>query len=53
MDRASVRGSPELSVDGHVDLLVSVDEALDQLATLDERASRLVESRFFGGSARR
>jgi RNA polymerase sigma factor (TIGR02999 family) len=39
----------ELSVDGRADLLVAVDEALDQLAVLDERASQVVECRFFGG----
>ncbi len=31
------------------DTLVAVDEALTRLATLDERLSRVVELRFFGG----
>ena len=38
-----------LSLDGRADVLVAVDEALDRLAALDERASRVVECRFFGG----
>lgn len=29
--------------------LLKVDEALDRLATLDERLARVVECRFFGG----
>ena len=38
-----------LSLDARADALVAVDEALDRLASLDERASRVVECRFFGG----
>lgn len=36
-------------VDAHADQLVAVDEALDALAQFDERKSRVVELRFFGG----
>jgi RNA polymerase sigma factor (TIGR02999 family) len=38
-----------LSLDARADTLVAVDEALDRLAALDERAGRVVECRFFGG----
>lgn len=38
-----------LSLDQRADLLVAVDEALDRLRAVDERASRVVECRFFGG----
>jgi RNA polymerase sigma factor (TIGR02999 family) len=38
-----------LSLDSRADLLLAVDEALDRLRDLDERASRVVECRFFGG----
>jgi len=38
-----------LSLDQRADLLVAVDEALDRLRSVDERASRVVECRFFGG----
>ena len=31
------------------DLLLALDEALEQLATLDVRQARVVECRFFGG----
>ncbi|MFO0784424.1 MAG: ECF-type sigma factor [Phycisphaerales bacterium] len=41
---------PEVSVDAPDALeLLALDEALTELAELDERASRLVELRFFGG----
>jgi hypothetical protein len=43
MDGASVRRSPQVSVDGRVDLLFSLDEGLDQSATLDEGATRGVD----------
>ena len=36
--------APEQSAD-----LVAVDDALKRLATVDERKSRVVEMRFFGG----
>jgi RNA polymerase sigma-70 factor, ECF subfamily len=38
-----------LSLDDRADVLLAVDEALDRLAKVDERASRGVECRFFGG----
>jgi RNA polymerase sigma factor (TIGR02999 family) len=38
-----------LSLDQRADVLVAVDEALDRLREVDERASRVVECRFFGG----
>jgi RNA polymerase sigma factor (TIGR02999 family) len=38
-----------LVVEERADLLLGVDEALTRLATLDERLSRVVECRFFGG----
>lgn len=39
----------ELSLEDRADLLVAVDEALERLAAVDERAGRVVECRFFGG----
>jgi RNA polymerase sigma-70 factor, ECF subfamily len=36
-------------VDAHAGQLVAVDEALDALAQFDERKSKVVELRFFGG----
>jgi RNA polymerase sigma factor (sigma-70 family) len=38
-----------LSLEQRADLLVAVDEALDRLRSVDERASQVVECRFFGG----
>jgi len=38
-----------LSLDQRADALLAVDEALERLRTVDERASRVVECRFFGG----
>jgi len=38
-----------LSLDERADVLVAVDEALEHLRALDDRASRVVECRFFGG----
>ena len=35
--------------DGHSGEIVALDEALKNLATLDERKSRVVEMKFFGG----
>ncbi len=35
--------------DQQADLVLSIDEALNRLAQLDERQSRVVECRFFGG----
>ena len=37
-----------LSLDERADVLVAVDEALEHLRALDDRASRVVECRFFG-----
>lgn len=47
-ERVTLDGQ-ELSSVGRADLLVALDEALHRLAGLDERASRVVECRFFGG----
>jgi RNA polymerase sigma factor (TIGR02999 family) len=41
--------SVDLSADERADLVVALDEALDRLRELDERQSRVVECRFFGG----
>jgi RNA polymerase sigma factor (TIGR02999 family) len=38
-----------LSVPAKAEVLVALDEALSALATFDERRSRVVELRFFGG----
>ena len=38
-----------LAVDQQVDSLLELDEALTHLATIDQRLSRVVECRFFGG----
>jgi RNA polymerase sigma factor (TIGR02999 family) len=49
-------GAPRLSLDSQIALprqrevdLVALDDALNQLAALDEQQSRVVELRFFGG----
>jgi RNA polymerase sigma factor (TIGR02999 family) len=48
-------GVPPLSLDDEVavaqqsDQLVALDDALERLATVDERLSRVVECRYFGG----
>ncbi|HEX7050198.1 MAG TPA: sigma-70 family RNA polymerase sigma factor [Longimicrobiales bacterium] len=39
----------ELAVEERADVLLALNEALEQLAALDERQSRVVECRFFGG----
>ena len=39
----------DLAAEDHAELLVTIDEALDQLASLDARQARIVECRFFGG----
>jgi RNA polymerase sigma-70 factor, ECF subfamily len=39
----------EIPVDERADALVALDGALDRLATLNSRWSRIVECRFFGG----
>ena len=39
----------DLSVDARADRLIDLDDALRRLATTDERLSRVVECRFFGG----
>ena len=63
VDRARARGSLkrggarrpipldaiQLAAEDRADLVVSLDEALDRLRTLDERQARVVECRFFGG----
>ena len=42
--------APEVSASSHADVIV-VDDALKALALVDERKSRVVELRFFGGLA--
>lgn len=44
IDAAEFAASPDKGVD-----LIALDEALSRLAELDERQSRIVELRFFGG----
>lgn len=39
----------DLSVEERADTLIELDEALTRLADIDERLSRVVECRFFGG----
>jgi RNA polymerase sigma factor (TIGR02999 family) len=39
----------DLSVEERVDMLIDLDRALTRLAEVDERLSRVVECRFFGG----
>ena len=41
--------SAHLSIDDRADTLIELDEALTRLAAVDERLSRVVECRFFGG----
>ncbi len=38
-----------IAVEERADMLIALDEALTRLAVLDERQSRVVECRFFGG----
>ncbi len=38
-----------IAVNGQADLVISLDEALTRLGALDERLSKVVECRFFGG----
>ena len=47
LDNSPVPGAIE--VDTRADTLIALDEALDGLAQVDERLSRVVECRFFGG----
>jgi RNA polymerase sigma factor (TIGR02999 family) len=42
-------GTPSPVADDRADTLLTLDSALTRLAALDERASRVVECRFFGG----
>jgi RNA polymerase sigma factor (TIGR02999 family) len=46
--RMELEAAPALSAD-QVDLIVVIDLALQRLASLDERKSRVFEMRFFGG----
>jgi RNA polymerase sigma factor (TIGR02999 family) len=46
--RVELEAAPVLSAD-RVDLIVGIDMALQRLASLDERKSRVFEMRFFGG----
>jgi RNA polymerase sigma factor (TIGR02999 family) len=39
----------QIPVDGNADLLLSMDQALSRLETINARWARVVESRFFGG----
>jgi RNA polymerase sigma factor (TIGR02999 family) len=38
-----------VAVEGRAETLIALDDALTRLASLDERLSRVVECRFFGG----
>jgi RNA polymerase sigma factor (TIGR02999 family) len=46
--RVELEAAPALSAD-QVDLIVGIELALQRLASLDERKSRVFEMRFFGG----
>jgi RNA polymerase sigma factor (TIGR02999 family) len=46
--RVELEAAPALSAD-QVDLIVGIDLALQRLASLDQRKSRVFEMRFFGG----
>jgi RNA polymerase sigma factor (TIGR02999 family) len=48
VERVSI-GDTALVVETRVDTLLALDEALARLAVLDDRLSRVVECRFFGG----
>ncbi|HZI29978.1 MAG TPA: sigma-70 family RNA polymerase sigma factor [Gemmatimonadaceae bacterium] len=39
----------QVAVEDRAELLVMLDDALERLATMDERQARVVECRFFGG----
>jgi RNA polymerase sigma factor (TIGR02999 family) len=49
LDDAEADDADALAVAARGDELLALDEALDGLAALDERAARVVECRFFGG----
>ena len=48
LDDASLRGEA-LSTDDRADVLLALDDGLTRLAQIDQRLSRVVECRFFGG----
>jgi RNA polymerase sigma factor (TIGR02999 family) len=43
------RADADAQLDDHADVLVALDDALRRLEHIDERRSRVVECRFFGG----
>ncbi len=49
LDDAEANDADALAVAARGDELLALDEALDGLAAVDERAARVVECRFFGG----
>lgn len=49
LDDAEANDADALAVAARGDEIVALDEALDGLAAIDERAARVVECRFFGG----
>ncbi len=49
LDALDWTDATHLAVDDRADVLVALDDALVQLAALDERQARVVELRFFGG----
>ncbi len=52
-DRQRVHLNEDVALEDHSDLdLLALDEAMDKLADFHERASRVVELRFFGGLSR-
>ncbi|NNE09828.1 MAG: sigma-70 family RNA polymerase sigma factor [Gemmatimonadetes bacterium] len=49
VEKISLDAGLQVAVDGREDELVALDDALDKLGAIDERAARVVECRFFGG----
>ena len=50
LDAVQVAGGHELVLtEERADTLVALDEALERLAQMDQRQSRIVECRFYGG----
>lgn len=49
LENAEANDPDALAVAARGDELLALDEALDRLAGIDERAARVVECRFFGG----
>ena len=49
LDALELANAPTIAVVDRADSLLALDEALDRLATVDQRLARVVECRFFGG----